>query len=142
MRGGFAEVLRYSYDVAPLRCVDMPTRLQITAFFFIRAIGTRKTEQSLRKTEQKNSRPLIWGGSAYTWVAGRGARRYPGGCILNIRIVQIMRVSCRDVGTRKSPIWERVICLVLRRLVAHVPHTRVRAEPLVAVALARNYDAH
>ena len=49
-RGGFAEVLRYSYDVAPLRCVDMPTRLQITAFFLIYAICTRKTEQSLRKT--------------------------------------------------------------------------------------------
>ena len=53
MRGGFAEILRYSYDVAPLRCVDMPTRLQITAFFFIPAIVIRKTEQSLRKTEQK-----------------------------------------------------------------------------------------
>lgn len=53
MRGGFAEVLRYSYDVAPLRCVDMPTRWQITAFFFILAIVSRKTEQSLRKMEQK-----------------------------------------------------------------------------------------
>jgi hypothetical protein len=53
MRGGFAEVLRYSYGVAPQRCADMPTRLQITAFFFIRAIGARKTEQSFRKMEQK-----------------------------------------------------------------------------------------
>lgn len=58
MRGGFAEVLRYSYDVAPLRCVDMPTRLQITAFFFIRAIVSRKSEQSLRKMEQKKTRSL------------------------------------------------------------------------------------
>jgi hypothetical protein len=53
MRGGFAEVLRYSYGVAPQRCADMPTRLQITAFFFIRAIGARKSEQSFRKMEQK-----------------------------------------------------------------------------------------
>jgi hypothetical protein len=64
MRGGFAEVLRYSYDVTPQCCVDMPTRLQITAFFFILAIGTRKTEQFLRKTEQKKTRARGAGGFA------------------------------------------------------------------------------
>ena len=126
MRGGFAEVLRYSYDVAPLRCVDMPTRLQITAFFFIRAIGNRKSEQSFRKMEQKNSHLRKSGGSAGTRRADQQSLRAARGYILNIRIVQIMRVSCRDVGTRKSPIWECIICLVLRCLVAHVPHTRVR----------------
>lgn len=133
MRGGFAEVLRYSYDVAPLRCVDMPTRLQSTAFFFIRAIVNRKTEQSLRKIEQKNSRLLIWGGSSGTRVAGRGARG--AGRVLHVCVVEETRVGCYDVRSRKLPIWERVICLILRWLVAKIPHLSIRTQPLAAVAL-------
>ena len=112
--------MRYSYDVAPLRCVDMPTRLQITAFFFIRAIGNRKTEQSLRKIEQKNSRLLISGGSLGTRGAGRGARG--AGRVLYIGVVEETRVGCYDVRSRKLPIWERVVGLVLRWLVAKIPH--------------------
>lgn len=133
MRGGFAEILRYSYDVAPQRCVDMPTRLQITAFFFIRAIVSRKSEQSLRKIEQKNSRLLISGGSSGTRRAGRWARG--AGRVLYIGVIEETRVGCYDVRPCKLPIWERVVCLILRCLVSQIPHARIRTQPLVAVAL-------
>lgn len=103
MRGGFAEVLRYSYDVAPLRCVDMPTRLQITAFFFIRAIVARKTEQSLRKMEQKKSRLRIAGGIAGTLGPARGARG--AGRVLYVCVVEETRVGSYDVRSSKLPIW-------------------------------------
>ena len=134
MRGGFAEILRYSYDVAPLRCVDMPTRLQITAFFFIRAIGARKTEQSLRKIEQKKSRLRIAGGIAGTRRAARGARG--AGRVLYVGVVEEARVGCYDVRPRKLPIWERIVCLVLRCLVSQIPHARIRTQPLAAVSLS------
>lgn len=123
MRGGFAEVLRYSYDVAPLRCVDMPTRLQITAFFFIRAIVSRKTEQSLRKIEQKNSRLVISGGSLGTRRARREARI--AGRVLYVGVVEEMRVGCYNVRSAKLPIWEGIVCLVLRCLVSQIPHARI-----------------
>lgn len=115
-RGGFAEVLRYSYDVAPLRCVDMPTRLQITAFFFILAIGTRKIDQSLRKMEQKKTRARGAGGFARMMSAGAG-RAARG---LNICIIQIMRVVGCDVRSAKLPIWQSIGGRVERGFIGRV----------------------
>lgn len=116
MRGGFAEVLRYSYDVAPQRCVDMPTRLQITAFFFIRAIVSRKSEQFLRKMEQKKPARGVRGRVGAYDERERGARRALS--FLYVCVIEEMRVSCYDVCSRKLPIRERVVGLILRCFVA------------------------
>lgn len=94
----------------------MPTRLQITAFFFILAIGTRKIKQSFRKFEQKKTRALGAGGFACMISAGAG-RAARG---LRVCIVQIMRVFGLDVGTAELPERQRVICLILRRFIEKV----------------------
>lgn len=79
----------------------MPTRLQITAFFFILAIGTRKNEQSFRKIEQKKPARgeragLLERGAR---IAKRGAAR------LDVGVIQIIWVICYYVGSAKLPIW-------------------------------------
>lgn len=81
----------------------MPTRLQITAFFFIRAIGIRKTEQSLRKIEQKKLPPTDLGREN----AGRGARGVGrrAARFLDIGVIQIMWVVGHNIGSAELPIW-------------------------------------
>lgn len=132
MRGGFAEVLRYSYDVAPLRCVDMPTRLQITAFFFIRAIVTRKTEQSFRKTGQKKPARGVRAG-----LRERGARRCRGaGRVLDVCIIKVMRVVGRDVRSAELPIWQSIGGRVERGFIGRVVKDCIRAQPVAFLVAA------
>lgn len=80
----------------------MPTRLQITAFFFILAIGSRKIEQSFRKIEQKKPARGVRAGLRERG-AGRGARRAVR--VLDVGVIQITRVGGLNVRAAKLPIW-------------------------------------